>query len=53
MMQAVESASFASRRKREREGFFDSDRIRPGDPEDAESFKVRRAKTDADQDTQP
>lgn len=41
---AVEFASFANLRRREREGFFRSGILRPGDPRNPDSFKVRRGK---------
>lgn len=39
---AVEETSFASMRKMEEEGRFRSPMLRPGDPEDPESYKCRR-----------
>ena len=39
---AVEFARFENMRKLEREGSFESDVLRPADPGDPESFKVRR-----------
>jgi hypothetical protein len=44
LAQAVDFASFENLKERERESFFDSNRMRPGDAADADSFKVRRAK---------
>jgi alcohol sulfotransferase len=44
LRQAVAFASFDSLARKEKEGFFDSGRMRPTDPNDAGSFKVRRGK---------
>lgn len=41
---AVSFASFESLKEKERQGFFDSERLRPSDSADPESFKVRRGK---------
>ena len=41
---AVAFASFESLREKERQGFFESDRLRPTDKSDPDSFKVRRGK---------
>lgn len=41
---AVESASFENMRRLEREGKVDHPKLRPGDLQDEESFKVRRGK---------
>lgn len=41
---AVEFAGFDNMRKMESEGKFESKKLRPGDAEDPESFKVRRGK---------
>ena len=40
----MEFAAFDSLSRKEKEGFFSSGRLRPADPEDAGSFKVRRGK---------
>lgn len=40
---AVEFGSFEKMQEAERTGFFDNSRLKPGDPDDPESFKVRRA----------
>lgn len=40
----VESCSFESLKQAEREGKIDHPKMRPGDPNDPESFKVRRGK---------
>jgi hypothetical protein len=42
--EAAQFASFERLRAAERSNAFDSARLRPGDPNDSESFKVRRAK---------
>lgn len=42
--EAVAFASFDSLKKKEASNFFASDRLRPGDPSDPNSFKVRRGK---------
>ena len=42
--EAAEFTSFERLRAAERDNAFDSARLRPGDPQDPESFKVRRAK---------
>jgi hypothetical protein len=39
---AVAFASLESLREKERRGFFASKRLRPGDPDDPDSYKVRR-----------
>jgi hypothetical protein len=44
LVKAVEFASFDSLSRKEKEGFFSSGRMRPADPEEAGSFKVRRGK---------
>jgi len=44
IVQAVEFASFENLKELERESFFTSNRLRPGDASDEDSFKVRRAK---------
>ena len=41
---AVAFGSFASLREKERSGFFGSFRLRPGDPADPQSYKVRSGK---------
>ncbi len=41
---AVEFASFESLQEKERQGFFESNRLRPTDKSDPDSFKVRRGK---------
>lgn len=41
---AVEFASFESLQEKEMQGFFESDRLRPVDKSDPDSFKVRRGK---------
>ena len=43
IQEAVEFASFEKMQEAERTGFFDNSRLTPGDPDDPESFKVRRA----------
>ena len=43
--EAAEFTSFERLRAAELNNAFDSARLRPGDPDDPESFKVRRAKT--------
>jgi hypothetical protein len=42
--EVVEYASVENMRQREREAQSDSDRLRPGDPDNPDSFKTRRAK---------
>jgi len=44
LVKAVEFASFDSLSRKEKEGFFSSGRLRPANPEDTGSFKVRRGK---------
>ena len=44
LQQAVAFAAFDSLARKEKDGFFDSGRMRPTDPNDAGSFKVRRGK---------
>ncbi|MGA9290136.1 MAG: sulfotransferase domain-containing protein, partial [Anaerobacillus sp.] len=44
LAKAVEFASFDSLSRKEKEGFFSSGRLRPADPEETGSFKVRRGK---------
>ena len=44
LRKAVEFASFDSLSRKEKEGFFASGRMRPTNPEDANTFKVRRGK---------
>ncbi len=44
LRRAVAFASFERLRSREASGFFASDILRPGDPADGHSFKVRRGK---------
>jgi hypothetical protein len=44
LRQAVEFASFDSLSRKEKDGFFASGRMRPTNPEDAGTFKVRRGK---------
>lgn len=44
IVQAVEFASFENLKELERKSFFTSNRLRPGDASDEDSFKVRRAK---------
>jgi alcohol sulfotransferase len=41
---AVEFARFENLKAKEASGFFESDRLRPGNRDDANSFKVRRGK---------
>jgi hypothetical protein len=41
---AVEFASFENLREKERTNFFRNDRLAPADPDDPDSFKVRRAR---------
>jgi len=41
---AVAFASFEQIRRREAEGYFMSDKLRPGDPADPRSFKVREGR---------
>ena len=47
---AVEYASVENMRQREREAQSESDRLRPGDPDNPDSFKTRRAKVGGWQD---
>lgn len=42
--EAVEFCSFANLQKREQEGFYSNGALRPADPSDPNSFKVRRGK---------
>jgi hypothetical protein len=42
--QAVEFASFDSLKEKEREGFFDGERLRPGDAANPDTYKVRRGR---------
>jgi alcohol sulfotransferase len=42
--EAAEFAAFENLQKLERSGFFDSHRLTPADPQDVDSFKVRRGK---------
>jgi alcohol sulfotransferase len=42
--EAVEFCSFANLQKREREGFYENGALRPADPSNPNSFKVRRGK---------
>ncbi len=42
--EAVEFCSFANLQRREREGFYQNGALRPADPSDPNSFKVRRGK---------
>jgi len=44
LRQAVEFASFDSLSRKEKDGFFTSGRMRPTNPDDAGTFKVRRGK---------
>lgn len=44
LQQAVEFASFDNLSRKEKNGFFQSGRMRPADPLDSGSFKVRRGK---------
>jgi hypothetical protein len=44
LLKAVEFASFDSLSRKEKTGFFHSGSMRPADPRDASSFKVRRGK---------
>jgi hypothetical protein len=44
MAEVVEYASVENMRQREREAQSESDRLRPGDPDNPDSFKTRRAK---------
>ena len=44
LFKAVEFASFDSLSRKEKTGFFQSGSMRPADPRDAASFKVRRGK---------
>jgi len=44
VQRAIQESSFESMRRLERDGRFASERLRPGDPEDVESYKVRRGK---------
>ena len=44
LVMAVEFASFDSLSRKEKEGFFTSGRLRPADPGETGSFKVRRGK---------
>jgi len=44
LARAVDFAGFERLRAMERTGYFESKRLRPGDPGDEESFKVRRGK---------
>lgn len=41
---AVEFASFEQLKKREKENYFNSNRLAPKDPDDPDSYKVRRGK---------
>ncbi len=41
---AVQFAQFENMKKLEREGYFESPKLRPADPRDPDSFKVRRGK---------
>ncbi len=41
---AVDFASFSRMKERERSNFFETDRLRPGNAEDPDSFKVRRGR---------
>lgn len=42
--EAVEFCSFAKLQQREREGYYNDKALRPADPDDPNSFKVRRGK---------
>ena len=42
--EAVDFASFENLKAKERENFFDNSRLAPRDPDDPDSYKVRRAK---------
>lgn len=42
LLRSIEFASFDNMKRMEREGKFESGILQPGDPRDAESFKVRR-----------
>jgi hypothetical protein len=44
LLRAVEFASFDSLSRKEKNGFFQSGRLRPTDPRDSGTFKVRRGK---------
>ncbi|AMK10679.1 sulfotransferase domain-containing protein [Pseudodesulfovibrio indicus] len=41
---AVEASSFARMQKLEKKGAFTNERMRPGDPDDPQTFKVRKGK---------
>jgi hypothetical protein len=47
---AIEFARFGSMQKMEREGLLNSPRLKPGDPTDPESYKMRRGKVGGHQD---
>ena len=44
LQQAVEFASFDSLSRKEKDGFFSSGRMRPTNPDDSDSYKVRRGR---------
>jgi hypothetical protein len=44
MREAIEFARFDQMKKREAQGDYASDKMRPGNPDDPDSFKVRRGK---------